>query len=887
MRSFVFGLLILAACGTAAAQTPPPPGLPSPRIQHVFPMGARVGPAPVIQAFGIMVRNGNEVTVTGTDLEEPEKLLFSHPGIKGEYVEPPQPKPDPKKKEMSAPKANAGPHKFKVSIDSAVPPGTYDLRFVGKWGVSNPRAFVVSNDIELAEKEPNNDVPEAQRIPLGTTISGVFASGTDVDYSVFTARKGQRVLISCLSASIDSRANPMIEVFDALGSKLVVNRNYRDTDALADLIVPADGDYYIRLTQFTYQGGGPDYFYRLTVSTAPWIDAVFPPAIEPGKSTQVTLYGRNLPNGQPADGAAIDGRPLEKLGVTVVPPTDPAAATQLTGLMRIDSLSALQDGFAYTFKGPTGASNPVMIHFSHDKLVHKKNTGGTTPANAEAIPVPCEVAGFISRRGDVDWYSFEGKKGDQYIVEVIAERAGTLADFYLSVRDGKDPKRDLSGELDDDPDSLHQFGFYTRSSDPQPFKFTVPLDGQYLVMVGCRESSVLYGPRTVYRLRVSPARPDFRAVSMPYSRHYQTGSNGWQGGGQAYDVLLHRMDGFSGAVTITAEGLPAGVTARPLVIGPGTRWGVINLDIAPTAGVFSGTFKLKAMGQGTAGSQLVRDVRPASVTWGVNTQQTGIPVLSRLDQSLVLAVRPVKGLYTIVADATKATIKVNGKDEKLAAPLIVKQGDKLSLPVRIGWTSEDKQPVTLTAEPSGPNQQASPITAQVAAQPTKEKPEAVLNLDVKTTAFPGTYSIVLKGVAQVPFTKDPMAKQKANVPAEAHSNPIDVTVIPISLAKVTVGNLPGNTLKIGKSGEVAIKVERQYDYAGPFTVKFELPKGTTGVTAQEVTIPAGKDEVKLELKAADSAKPLAINNALVTVTAMYDGKHTVAHEAKLNFNVAK
>src|SRR3954468_3738147 len=90
MRRLVFGLVLLAACGTAAAQ--PPPGLPSARVQYAFPGGVKAG-ATV------------EITVTGTDVEEPEKLLFSHPGLKGVYIEPPKDMPDPKdpKKTVSAP----------------------------------------------------------------------------------------------------------------------------------------------------------------------------------------------------------------------------------------------------------------------------------------------------------------------------------------------------------------------------------------------------------------------------------------------------------------------------------------------------------------------------------------------------------------------------------------------------------------------------------------------------------------------------------------------------------------------------------------------------------------------------------------------------------------
>jgi hypothetical protein len=887
MRRLVFGIVIVSACGTAAAQQPPPPGLPTPRIQHAFPPGAKAGPAPVLKSLGLVFTLDTEVTITGTDLDEPDQLLFSHPGIQGEYIAPPAAPPDPKKKEKASRKASPGPHKFRVTVDANVPPGTYDLRFVGRWGVSNPRAFVVSHLSEANEREPNNDVPEAQRVEIGTTINGVLSGPTDVDYSVFAGKKGQRVVLACMTASIDGRASPLIEVFDSSGRKVAQNRGYKDTDAVADVIVPNDGDYLVRVSQFAYQGGGPDAFYRLTISIGPWIDAVFPPAIESGRETTVTLFGRNLPNSQPADGYTVDGRPLEKLSVKVTPPAD--GATKLSLHSRIEPGSALQDGFEYVFKGPNGISNPVPIYLARDNLVVKKNVGDSSATAPEPIAAPCEVAGFIARRGDSDWFSFDAMKGEQFLVEVVGERGGTEADFFFSVRDGKDPKKDISGELDDDPETLHPFGFFTRTADPPTYKFTAPETGKFLVMVGCRESSVLYGPRTAYRLRVSPARPDFRAVALPFSRHYQTGSSAWQGGEQAYDVYLHRIDGYTGSVSISAAGLPAGVTARPLTIGPGARWGVLVLQVAPSSAEFTGPITLSATGTTPDGKTLVRAVRPASVTWGTNAQQNPSPVIGRLDQSLVLAVRPEKALFSFAPDLTKAVRKVNNKDEKLPAPLTVKQGEKFTVPVKVNWMAGDKQNVALAAEPLAQNQQSNPITVQVPTQPTKDKPEGLANLDVKSNALPGTYTIVLKGTAQVPFARpgaDGKMAKGPNIPVEVLGEPILVTVIPSSLAKLTVGNLPNNTLKLGKTGELTIKVERQYDFSGEFKVKIEWPKGVTGITASEGTIPAGQNEAKLELKAGDS-KPGTVNGAVVTVTGVYDKKHTISHEAKINFNVAK
>ena len=124
MRWFVFGILLLTASGTAVAQQQVPPGLPTPRIQHVFPPGAAAGPAPVIRHLGIEITLDTELTVTGTDLEAPETLFFSHPGIKARFIDSGSPPPGPKAKEKKdGPRAGSGPHRFRVSVDANVPAG--------------------------------------------------------------------------------------------------------------------------------------------------------------------------------------------------------------------------------------------------------------------------------------------------------------------------------------------------------------------------------------------------------------------------------------------------------------------------------------------------------------------------------------------------------------------------------------------------------------------------------------------------------------------------------------------------------------------------------------------------------------------------------------------
>src|SRR3974390_1656741 len=110
--------------------------MPRARLNTVMPCGGKAGAS-------------LEVTLTGADLDGAEALIFSHSGITAEVIVPPEPdpKPDPKAKD---PKAKGQPPppptpKFTVTIAGNVPVGFYDVRFVGKHGITNARTFVVGD----------------------------------------------------------------------------------------------------------------------------------------------------------------------------------------------------------------------------------------------------------------------------------------------------------------------------------------------------------------------------------------------------------------------------------------------------------------------------------------------------------------------------------------------------------------------------------------------------------------------------------------------------------------------------------------------------------------------------------------------------------------------
>jgi hypothetical protein len=246
-----------------------------------------------------------EVVLNGEYLDDVKSLYFSDARIKAELVPPPA--PDPKAKNPPPP-----PLKFKVTIPGDVPVGVYDMRAIGKWGISNPRAFAVGEMKEDTEKEPNNLHSQAQKVELNTTINGVISANTDVDYVSFTAKKGQRVVISCDGSNIDSKLDPQLEVYDSKDNRLAKSLNYFDRNAVVDIIAPEDGDYLVRLCQVAYLYGNAGSFYRLTISTAPWIDAVYPPAVQVGKPATVTLFGRNLPGGKLEPGMQYEAGPWKR-----------------------------------------------------------------------------------------------------------------------------------------------------------------------------------------------------------------------------------------------------------------------------------------------------------------------------------------------------------------------------------------------------------------------------------------------------------------------------------------------------------------------------------------------------------------------------------------------
>lgn len=814
---------------------------PHPRLTVLTPTGAKAG-------------SSVDVTFTGTEVDQPTALIFSHAGIKGEPIVPPPPKVDEKAK----PDPNAKPPtitQFKVTVTKEVPVGFYDARLVNRHGVSNPRVFVVGDLNEVAEKEPNNDVEQAQKVDIGTTITGSIGAPTDVDYTQFTGKKGQRILIQCVAASIDSRMSPEIRLLDPTGRQLGYERALPGHDGLLDVTLPGDGDYIIRLNQFTYTAGGAEHFYRLSLSTGPWIDSVFPPMIEPGKAAQVTLYGRNLPGGKPDPAAVVDGHPLEKLTVSI---TAPPAADQLGLLAHIPSTAIMLDGFEYRFAGPSGASNPLLMTFASAPVV-LENDANDTPDKAQAVTLPCEIAGRIDKKRDRDWYTFTAKKGDTYVIEVFSQRIGAPTDMYFSLRN-LETKQEIA-LVDDLPDNLSPSPrLYVQHRDPV-YRFVAPADGKYHLLAASHTGENLADITHVYRLRIVAEKPDFRLVVMPADDNRPDAVAVGQGGLYHYTVFAERRDGFKGDITLTMEGLPAGVTCPPQVLAGPMRYTHLVVSAADGAAAFSGA--VKVVGTAVIGGQnVVHPARPATITWATPPQQN-IPTITRLDRELMLAVRD------------KAPGRLSAGKDKVTVSL----GDKVEIPLKLQrYSPEFKSNLQVAPVPNELPQGLA--FGNLTFAPGKDEVPAVVTAAANVP--PGKYNVVFRGFAPIP---PPESKGKP-VNTILNSSPVELTILPKQVANLSVDN--GNpSIKAGAEAAITVKVARLFDYADAFKVELVLPQGAKGIDAAGITIAPGANEAKLTLKVPADTAPTQIQNIIIRAVAVVNGNVPLTHETKINVNITK
>lgn len=697
--------------------------LPNPDLLTVSPAVAKAG-------------STVEVTINGKELDEAELLRFTHPKITGAPVVLPAdeiyPEPRPVK------------NKFTVTVPADVEPGVYEVRSKGYFGLSTARPFLIlpADATEIAEEGDHSTKETALELAIDAGLLGTLDNGK-FDWYRFDAKKDQRLLVHVIAEQLDSKADVLIALYDEADRELESSRHHVGRDPFVDFKAPTDGTYFLSLSDSLYKGGR-DYFYHVRVSSGPHVDFVFPPAGEPGKERSFTFFGRNLPGGSLGGGWEWKGKPLETVEKSV---QVPAEVTTHPGF---DS-SIPRQGILPAFMEGVDGSNQVKIGFATAPVVIEKRD-----AEEQAIEIPAEVAGRFDEPGDSDTFRFTAKKGETYWIEVISHRLGAIADPVVVVekvtKDAEGKETFAKVAENDDLESFYgrdSFDDLNADSYDPALSITADEDAEYRVTVINQSAGGSLAHR--YRLAVRSAQHGFQLLAG--TELTKTINNDAfpaapllrRGGSMVYRIMAFRNDGFDGDITVTAKGLPPGVTADPLVLSGKTRQGFLTLWAAPDAKAWTGPVELVGKAKVDEKEVTVK-AQPASIIWGTRVFGNATQIRSRLDMETVLS----------VVESEVECTRLAPKEEKVFE---VTEGETLEFPIVL--TETGKRTGNLQVNVHGfPGLHRSPPTVSV---PDSAK-EAVLKFPfAKSGNFelePGRYQFVLRGVGNRKYERNPEAAKR-------------------------------------------------------------------------------------------------------------------------------
>ncbi|MEO2023052.1 MAG: hypothetical protein ABGX05_14625, partial [Pirellulaceae bacterium] len=436
--------------------------------------------------------------------------------------------------------------KFKVTVSADATGGLYLVRLHNAAGASVLKPLVIGELPQVLEKEPNNKQAEAQVLVESATVNGKLEKGGDVDQYSISLKKGERLVAvvqanQVLGAPMDS----IIQLTDPRGFILGQNDDGRLLDPMIVYSAPADGVYTVRVFAFPLTpnstigfAGAKNFVYRLTMTTGPFLDHAFADRATVGGSPVVHFGGWNF---APAD------QPVSLADVSILDPASP------------DLLLVTRPGAEGFITLPKVASAA---------LVAQKSSSLKQP---QEIPIPVVIGGEIESPGDQDVFRFQATKGTAILFDVISRTQGYSMDPLLQVRDAAGK---ILGEVDD-----------TNKKPDCQLAFVPPADGVYDLLV--RDLHHHGGERYVYQVHARVRAADFQ-LKLAGGTYVLKPKVMLE---IPLDVIRHH--GFAEEISVTVEGLPAGVSAKAVKsLAKGTSAKKVKLVIQGEAKAFSGAIKI-------------------------------------------------------------------------------------------------------------------------------------------------------------------------------------------------------------------------------------------------------------------------------------------------------
>jgi hypothetical protein len=661
----------------------------------LFPPGGRAG-------------STVEVAIAGADLDDVTRLVFSHTNIVA--------------------LTNSG-EKFVVSIAPDVPPGVYDARVIGRYGISNPRVFAVGNQLEVVETG-STGMTNAMELAIGSVVSG-RTDANAADYFEIRLARGERVFIECAARAIDSRCQPVVTLYDETGRELARNRS----GSLLDFTATSDMAAVIKLHDFLFRGG-PEYHYRLSISKGPHVDFALPIATVGGATNKLTMYGRNLGGGQTTREVFSDGQRVEQSLVEVAAP--------LRGRVGARSIEAVAvEGFYYRLAATNGLSNPVFVGLATAPVVMESEPN-SKPTDSQKLAPPCEVSGQFYPGGDQDWFTFDAKKGEAYWMEVFSKRLGCPTDPFLLVQ-----RVSANGAAADvkelyDSEAVNVGDLKADSRDPA-WRLEVSEDATYRLQVRDLFNRVQSDPQHIYQLSIRRDSGGFDLLAGPESpvpaKSDAKDVRLWPPFLRRGDTLPVRVTalrrGYNDSIELSVEDLPPGITVSQAKIPAGKNFALLLLSAAENAPGWAGSVRI--VGIGRRGNDEVRSEAGAPMLVHAVEDKSKEPLQARLCDTFSFAVSSDELAPLAIAAAEDKAYQVGATG-------------KVSIPLRIQRRGDFTEAFKLKPAPSSALESLGEI--DVAAKATN----ATVDIDAARHKLPpGEHSLFLRGQTKGKYRRNPEA----------------------------------------------------------------------------------------------------------------------------------
>lgn len=484
-----------------------------PSSTHIFPAGGRRGTTVKVRVGGECFPPDMRFTLGGDGVTTPPLLgARSHPRYEPSARRPPR-------DADGTGAAITYPSEWETSItiaaDAALGPRFW--RASGGWGGTQLRPFLIGDLPEFIETESNSEPERAERVRLPVVINGQIAGERDLDFFVFAAKRAEVVIFDVLAARIGSPLDPVVEISDLQGRRMEVEEVRRGTDPVLAFRVPTTGDYRVSIANVGFRGG-PQYVYRMTISTDPFVAFAFPPGGKAGETREVQFY-------------------------------------TLTGTGKMRTVKERVE--LPSFPGPFRFRGSVPLITGPYAEIVESNDNHSAMSAMELTP-PMTVDGRFFTATEEDWFRFTAKKDNVYTISCRPFPEVSAALPILTLLDAADHSLAKASAADttDSRCEIH---------------WKAPADGTYRLRLRDLQHGTRGGPEFIYRLTIRPAQQDF---ALRLDSDYV---NVVQGGKAEVGLTVHRTGGFTGAIDLAADGLPDGLRIEPSRIAEGQT--VIRLAI--------------------------------------------------------------------------------------------------------------------------------------------------------------------------------------------------------------------------------------------------------------------------------------------------------------------